>query len=179
LVDTESSVLSDVEFVQVLNVFTNWALPDHQQSFAVGEYYSLSDSLIAKVLKTSEGMCAIRVYSPTEDKFWDDHMAYRSLWGETRKPATAEQIATFKKAEYFSSKGRKLNEFDYGDKVYVPAVASGIIKSIDKGSVFIIELADGTEVHFDGSRYEELALLKTDEELQEVGDGKDRENKTD
>lgn len=47
-------------------------------------------------------------------------------------------------------------------------MVSGIIKSIDKGSIFIVELADGTEVHFDDSKYEELTLLKTAEKLQEI-----------
>lgn len=142
---------------------------DHQPLFAVGEYYSLSDSLIAKVLKTSEGVCAIRVYSQNEDKFWDDHMAYRSLWGETRKPATAEQIATFQRAEHFASKGRKLDEFKTDD-----------VCIFRNEVVLIQELDNADDLWFYGNQFGEeylpkeelrhLTLIQTAEELQEVGE---------
>ena len=108
-------------------------------------------------------MCAIRVYSQNEDKFWDDHMAYRSLWGETRKPATAEQIATFKRAEHFASKGRKLDEFKGWDTVAFNGVGKTVIGTNDD----CVVLCD-TAIKKNNP---ELILIQTAEELQEVEHG--------
>ncbi|MGX7245252.1 hypothetical protein ACWOC1_10385 [Enterococcus quebecensis] len=72
---------------------------NHQLTFEVGEYYVVSGSLIANVLDTHDSGCTVRIYDPSNSKFWDSPMFYESVWGQTRKPATAEQIATFKMAE--------------------------------------------------------------------------------
>ncbi|WP_086445448.1 hypothetical protein [Candidatus Enterococcus lemimoniae] len=90
-------------------------------------------------------------------------MAYRSLWGETRKPATAEQIATFKRAEHFASKGRKLDEFKGWDTVAFNGVGKTVIGTNDD----CVVLCD-TAIKKNNP---ELILIQTAEELQEVEHG--------
>lgn len=80
---------------------------DHQPTFEVGEYYVVSDNLIAKVLDITDNGCAVKVYNPSNNKFWGSGLLYKSVWGQTRVPATAEKIAEFERAEHFAKYGDK------------------------------------------------------------------------
>jgi len=80
-------------------------------------------------------------------------------------PATAEQIATFKRAEQFAKHGRKLDEFKQGDQVQnIDAGAYGVVDSLYDGDVVL-------QYHKKGPLYKSvpecLTLIQTAEELQE------------
>lgn len=102
---------------------------DHQPTFAVGEYYSFTTyrkdydadtTLIFKTLETKETKnSGIRVieYDFHGKELGEYVYDIDSDFLKESKPATAEQIATFKRAEHFASKGRKLDEFRVGDTV--------------------------------------------------------------
>lgn len=146
-----------------------------QPAFAVGEYYLDKDvNRIVKIENHETGY--------TEIVYLSDGKLLRSVlynledYFEKWNPATAEQIATFRRAEHFASKGRKLDEFRVGDRIVIDGIdeivkieslrGSAISGTSDLGNSYSISLLGAPVITF----------IQTAEELQEVGDGKDREN---
>lgn len=109
------------QFMEVVKAFTDWALSDHQPTFVVGEYY-WGGNVIYKVLEIEEYVdtndIQLKVLSLNDGTTHEDTM-YMEYPFDDDKPATAEQITTFKRAEHFASKGRKLDEFEVFDFVKV------------------------------------------------------------
>lgn len=94
------------------------------------------------------------------------------------KPTTVEQIAEFKRAEHFASKGRKLDEFKTDDIC------------IFRGKVVLIQGLDGAgDLWFYGNQFGEeylskeelkhLTLIQTAEELREVENNESLRSKND
>ncbi|WP_375180690.1 hypothetical protein, partial [Enterococcus rotai] len=95
-----------------LNAFEEFLTNYHQPAFAVGEYYFYkSMENVLHILKITAVMGNI-----VEAGFLDTETGKLintriELDKKYVQPATAEQIATFQRAEHFASKGRKLDEF--------------------------------------------------------------------
>lgn len=165
LVSEQGEVLSNQEFLEVLRAFDNWVTDqDHQPTFVVGEYRAYKD----------------RIYKITEDN--ETYICCKELIGGVlishsgsyktgefyhgSKPATAEQIATFHRAEHFASKGRKLDEFRVGDLIEKDGELNilGNISMEEYGDVEV----DGCKLTL-GKLAGRYNLIQTAEELQEVG----------
>ncbi|EOL45794.1 hypothetical protein [Enterococcus caccae] len=149
---------------------------DHQPTFAVGEYYYsyyVSESFF-KVTGFRENFAEIKEYNKTLEKVSETEFKLGSPFGNEAAPATAEQIATFKRAEYFASKGRKLDEFRVGDMCAFENQAA-LVTEVGEDTIYFY-LADYGSDYVDIDNELTLKLIQTAEELQEVGDGEDREN---
>ncbi|MBO0445577.1 hypothetical protein JZO78_04405 [Enterococcus ureilyticus] len=167
LVDDEGEVLSNQEFLEVLRAFDNWVVnKDHQPAFAVGEYRAYKDH-IYKITEDHETyICCAELVDGVLISHSGSYKSGGFYHGSS--PATAEQIATFKRAEHFASKGRKLDEFRVGDKIVIDGIdeivkieslrGSAISGTSDLGNSYSISLL-GTPV---------ITLIQTAEELQEV-----------
>ncbi|WP_348922053.1 hypothetical protein [Enterococcus rotai] len=139
----------------------------HQPAFAVGEYYVSDDGDIYKITSQENLLISIEMYSKSSGRFLDMTIPSHD---PQDTPATAEQIATFKRAESFASKGRKLDEFRVGDKVKDGYGQEREIVEVDvwgMHKVVSVNIA-GNNAHFNAIHFD---LNQTVEELQEVGDG--------
>ena len=93
-------------------------IENQKQPFKVGEYYAVLN-VIYKVAGIVGDKVEILSLHPKEGKLCKEEFYLSSAEGKPDRPATAEEIALFKRAEHFHSKGRKLNEFKVGDLVIV------------------------------------------------------------
>ncbi|PZL70108.1 hypothetical protein CI088_15785 [Enterococcus plantarum] len=131
---------------------TPWSqiMTDHQPTFEVGEYYASNDGDVYKITDQEKTLISVKLYSKSSDRFLNITIPSHD---PQDKPATAEKIATFKRAEQFAAKGRKLDEFRVGD----------MCKTVD-GYMYTI----GTDYIAKVSKDESATLIQTAEELQEV-----------
>ncbi|MBO0473263.1 hypothetical protein JZO86_06055 [Enterococcus ureasiticus] len=128
-------------------------LADHQPAFVVGEYYC-GGNVIYKVLEVEEYPdtkdIKLKVLMLNSSEIHEDALELTYPFNDD-KPATAEQIATFQRAEHFASKGRKLDEFRVGD----------MCRTVD-GYMYTI----GTDYYIAKvSKDEAATLIQTAEEL--------------
>jgi hypothetical protein len=92
------------------------ALDDQDQpNFAVGEYYATKTGIVYKV--TAVQGLELKVTSLIGQELVNSSMLSDAPIAKHSTPATAEQVALFKRAEEFASKGRKLDEFHVGDLI--------------------------------------------------------------
>ncbi|GGD06295.1 hypothetical protein [Enterococcus wangshanyuanii] len=85
--------------------------------FAVGEYYSSDGGeKIVKILGNVANQIEYCVYDAQYGTFKKWYIPEKDMTAvfPNLTPATAEQIETFKRAEQFAAKGRKLDEFRVG-----------------------------------------------------------------
>ena len=78
---------------------------NHQPPFAVGEYY-VTNGLTFKVI-TGDQKDRIQTLFLINGALVKSSRSVKDDTFKNSKPATAEQIAMFKRAEHFSSKGRE------------------------------------------------------------------------
>ncbi|MEI5991418.1 hypothetical protein A5881_002953 [Enterococcus termitis] len=178
---------ADVNEVYLNNAkrYIRESMTDRQPAFAVGEYYYsyyVSESFF-KVTGFRENFVKIKEYNKTLEKVSETEFKLGSPFGNEAAPATAEQIATFKRAEHFASKGRKLDEFRVGDLVNCKSLAYDngyyvgnlVISRINKQ-----ELTGRTDENllytYALPNFKKIELIQTAEELREVGDGKNRKD---
>lgn len=88
---------------------------DQAFNFKVGEYYTDTKMGMVYRIEKINGSCeTIDVTLLTKERVIITDLFFGfDLTGD--RPATAEEIALFKRAEHFHSKGRKLNEFKMDD----------------------------------------------------------------
>lgn len=145
---------------------------DHQPPFAVGEYRAYKDH-IYKITEDHETyICCAELVDGVLISHSGSYKSGGFYHGSS--PATAEQIAEFKRAEQFASKGRKLDEFRVGDKVMIDNAKIGTIFQIKNGT--IDAKISGFRLPIICLEPDGLTLIQTAEELQEVDDGEDRKN---
>ncbi|PZL70217.1 hypothetical protein CI088_15715 [Enterococcus plantarum] len=141
---------------------TPWSqiMTDHQPTFAVGEYYvsvdlKVKDEIVIDKVErlTENGYIAKRFFVRGSVFYNSVEIDSYDIKKYNPQPATTEQLATFKRAEHFASKGRKLDEFRVGD----------MCKTVD-GYMYTI----GTDYIAKVSKDESATLIQTAEELQEV-----------
>lgn len=135
---------------------TLWSqiMTDHHPEFAVEKYYRVCGTTKLTYEVTPNDVTEkqeTKFYVDHEDRFVKMNLSKKAI--ERDEPATAEQIATFKRAEQFAAKGRKLDEFRVGD----------MCKTVD-GYMHTI----GTDYIAKVSKDESATLIQTAEELQEV-----------
>ncbi|MTD42481.1 hypothetical protein GIX45_28405 [Erwinia sp. CPCC 100877] len=139
--------------------------------FAVGEYY-VDEVFIYKVRRVNPNSLKVDYLNKQTGDFVEN--ASWSLILPKSEPATAEQIAEFKRAEQFAAKGRGWSEFRKGDKVLNNNTGRiGIVESVDEdGDVVVNYKQEGPlsikDYKCTGALY--LDLIQTAEELQEVAD---------
>lgn len=139
-------------------------MTDHQPIFAVGEYYVSDDGDIYKIISQENLLISIKMYSKSSGRFLDMTIPSHD---PQDKPATAEQIATFKRAEHFASKGRKLDEFRDRDIVKYEGELF-FAKTTSEPNLISVSGFDG--YGWDDMNADEFDLIQTAEELQEVGE---------
>lgn len=147
------------------------SMADHQPTFEVGEYYVSRPGIIYLV---TDVLSDHKAYSKAliDGKFSNLFIKTSGIIFKDSKPATAEEIAEFKRAEHFASKGRKLDDFKTDD-----------ICTFRGKVVLIQELDSAGDLWFYGNQFGEeylskeelkhLTLIQTAEELQEVADNAD------
>lgn len=153
------------EFDNIHYKITGFVPIDHQPAFAIGEYYLDKDvNRIVKIENHQTGYTEIKYLF--DGKLQNSVLYNLADYFETWEPATAEQIATFLRAEHFASKGRKLDEFSVGDSTNIGVVIKviGDRVTIHKGNGLIVEII----LKNYGKTL--IKLIRTAEELQEVGD---------
>ncbi|WP_430597326.1 hypothetical protein [Enterococcus sp. AZ177] len=135
-------------------------------SFAVGEYYS-DGKVIYKVLEIEEypdtkevGLAVLALYS---GDLYED--TYEIDFPCEDKPATAEQIVTFHRAEQFAKHGRKLDEFRDRDIVKYEGELF-FAKTTSESNLISVSGFDG--YGWEDMNADEFELIQTAEELQEV-----------
>lgn len=154
--------------------------------FAVGEYYSFTTyridydadaTFIFKTLETKNSGVRVIEYDIFGKELGEYVYDADSDFLKETKPATAEQIAMFKRAEQFAAKGRKLDEFRVGDLVNCKSLAYDngyyigdlVISRINKQG-----LTGRTDENifytYALPNFKKITLIQTAEELQEVGD---------
>lgn len=161
---------ADVNEVYLNNAkrFISESMQDPQPTFAVGEYYATTRGEIIYLI--TDILSDHKAYSKAllVDRLSNEFIKSDGIIFKDSKPATAEQIATFKRAEHFASKGRKLDEFRVGDKVMISddKVIAGplYVDGFEDGYV-VIALNGGC--YYDPD-YPGLTLIQTAEGLQEV-----------
>lgn len=129
LLERISNLAFDIQHTDTLQVAFDKAqaiqnLVEGQQSFKVGEYYAfgISDKQeIFMVMSVSEDRMSVQSYRVNLDLFteFSSYTTGNSIAVTDSKLATADEIALFKRAEHFHSKGRKLNEFKHSDVVWI------------------------------------------------------------
>ncbi|WP_321388976.1 hypothetical protein [uncultured Enterococcus sp.] len=128
------------------------------------EYYAVLN-VIYKVAGIVGDKVEILSLHPKEGKLCKEEFYLSSAEGKPDRPATAEEIALFKRAEHFHSKGRKLNEFkkndlvindgdfqivfDIGNRLYLYNICGEVIGEQDTVFLFMTaeELEAATEVN--------------------------------
>ncbi len=145
------------------------AMSDDTPPFAVGEYYARGE-YIYRVEETDN----IDVYVSAFNTFAS--ICFKASWSlddiTNDKPATAEQIATFKRAKQFAKHGREWSEFKKGDTVLNNHTDRiGIVESVDDDGDVVVNYNQEGPLSFRdykcaGALY--LDLIQTAEELQEV-----------
>ncbi|MGG5341154.1 hypothetical protein [Enterococcus sp. AZ192] len=145
------------------------------QNFAVGEYYSYKSlENVLHILKIDAVMGDIVEAGFLNTETGKLINTRIELDKKYVQPATAEQIATIKRAEQFAAKGRKLDEFRVGDKVNCSEIPfdngyyMGDLK-IERfvGKQFVAE-SETSFYPFDLDEINKVTLIQTAEELQEV-----------
>jgi len=181
-----SFVNIDDEIKKLEELFQLASKKDHQPTFVVGEYVAvemgadLSGLMRIEELKDtqdSEGDKVAGCWGRVFNTALKDFDGYSSFELSMTKPATAEQIATFQRAEHFASKGRKLDEFQVGDRVNCSEIPfdngcyMGDLK-IEKfvGKQFVAE-SETSFYPFNLDEINKVTLIQTAEELQEVEHG--------
>lgn len=158
-----------------LNDFDDFLANYRQPAYAVGEYVAvemgadLSGLMRIEELKDtqdSEGDKVAGCWGRVFNTALNDFDGYSSFELSMTKPATAEQIATFKRAEHFADHGRKLDEFRVGDYAKV-------IKNLDLFTVRDVHQRDDILYIGDHDAANEFLALEciidqTAEELREV-----------
>ncbi|MBL1225390.1 hypothetical protein [Enterococcus sp. BWR-S5] len=111
-------------------------LEDNQQTFKVGEYYKKDSSFgyIYKVIENSmTEMQSVKFYDSAAGTFKEFTLHEKAIAHDP--DATTEEIALFKRAEHFHSKGRKLNEFRAGDLVIADDDYE-IVETVESNAIF-------------------------------------------
>lgn len=147
---------------------------DYQPAFAVGEYYVSENKQIYKLTADQRNTKGVwRRGILIDDYLVVSYVTDEELQKDT--PATAEQIATFKRAEHFASKGREWSEFRKGDIVQnTKTMQLGLVESVDEdGDAWVNYNIDKPLIYpscykCTGALF--LNLIQTAEELQEVGE---------
>ncbi|MGM0217667.1 hypothetical protein [Enterococcus sp. AZ126] len=154
----QSNHQPDLDIENNNNSPTLWSqiMNDHQPAFAVGEYYA-DHHAIYKITAINK----VTVFFKLHDASFKRDRSLDILLNASLHPATVEQIATFKRAKQFAAKGRKVDEFEYGDEAEICGVTKTVIDIDDSHVTF----ADGTVIKKDNQA---LKLIQTAEELQEV-----------
>lgn len=131
--------------------------------FAVGEYYTSKTGIIFKITSKTAKEEIIAVKSLVDGEIIDGMIDTTEIMFRNSTPATAEQIATFKRAEQFAAKGRKLDEFRVGDVVRDEYGGTYKVTAINNGALYYCpdDIAGMSK---------ECDLIQTPEELQEVGE---------
>ena len=157
----QASVNTDDDQEQFSNLMRIIELTEtDSKNFAVGEYY-VYNITIFKVLVNADRY--LKTLELTAGKLREDGF-YKSGRRYTESvPATAEQIATFKRAEQFAKHGRKLDEFRVGDVVRDEYDGTYKVTAINNGALYycpddIVGMS------------KECKLITTAEELQGVGE---------
>ena len=92
--------LDKADLLHKLNVIKGQS--DHQPAFAVGEYYVSDDGDVYKIIDQEKTLISVKLYSKSSGRFLDITIPSHD---SQDKPATAEQIVTFKLAEMQSDIG--------------------------------------------------------------------------
>ncbi|MHC5215643.1 hypothetical protein ACYSNR_03180 [Enterococcus sp. LJL128] len=112
----------DVEYRYTIKDFEAVKDEPVQSAFKVGEYYSFNNENkkeIFKVLEINNGRMIVNSYRVNLDMF-NEYSSYtdgNAIAVTDSKIATTDEIALFKRAEHFRSKGRKLDEIKAGDLI--------------------------------------------------------------
>lgn len=132
-----------------------------QPPFKVGEYYFDKDvNRIVKIEFTEKGYTQIKYL--LDGELLDSALYNLADYFKTWEPATAEQMATFKRAEQFAKYGRKLDEFAKND--LVKDSTGDLYVVYDMSNVFLYDI-HGEVI----GEKENTTLIRTvAEELQEV-----------
>jgi hypothetical protein len=132
-----------------------------QPAFKVGEYYFDKDvNRIVKIEFTEKGYTQIKYL--LDGELLDSALYNLADYFKTWEPATAEQMATFKRAEQFAKYGRKLDEFAKND--LVKDSTGDLYVVYDMSNVFLYDI-HGEVI----GEKENTTLIRTvAEELQEV-----------
>lgn len=142
--------------------------------FAVGEYYFDKDvNRIVKIEHHETNYTEIKYLS--DGKLQNSVLYNLADYFDKWQPATAEQIATFKRAEQFAAKGRKWSEFKKGDIVQnTKTMQLGLVESVDEDGDALVNYDMDVPLIYPncpectGALF--LNLIQTAEELQEVGE---------
>ncbi len=156
-------------------------LTDDTPPFAVGEYYFAKYNNVQRIYRIEKynvpdgRSIAIKAYAAETGELITFNWGIDQMIDD--KPATVEQIATFKRAEQFAKHGRKLDEFRVGDLVNCKSLAYDngyyigdlVISRINKQG-----LTGRTDENlfytYALPNFKKITLIQTTEELQEVGD---------
>lgn len=147
---------------------THWSqiMTDHHPAFAVGKYYR-----VCGTTKLTYEVTPNDVTEKQETKFYVDHedrfvkMNLHKEAIERDTPATAEQIATFKRAAHFASKGRKLDEFRVGDEAEDER-HKGIVTAVTNDNYLYIKRSFAGGSISSMESVNSCTLIQTAEELQ-------------
>lgn len=146
--------------LQAVNaIMTPVYFADQQPLFAVGEYYA-DHHAIYKI--TAENKVTAFVF---RNKKLNDKLSLDVLINTPLSPATAEQIATFKRAEHFASKGRKLDEFRVGDEAEDER-HKGIVTAVTNDNYLYIKRSFAGGSISSMESVNSCTLIQTAEELQ-------------
>lgn len=140
---------------------------DHQPAFAVGEYYVSRTGIVYLI---TDVLSDHKVYTKSliDGELSNTFIETDGVLFKNSTPAAAEQIATFRRAEHFASKGRKLDEFRVGDLVLIGG-DKVCVKNISSDEwLTAVNKSGGYKMRKSDSR--RITLIQTAEELQEVGD---------
>lgn len=160
-----SNLAFDIQHTDTLQVAFDKAqaiqnLVEGQQPFMVGEYYKKDSSFghIYKVIEDSmTEMQSVKFYDCAAGTFKEFTLHEKAIAHDP--DATSDEIALFKRAEHFHSKGRKLNEFKINDVV-----------SDQQGRFKVVDRSNGKYIYdIHGVIIEEIAyctLIMTAEELE-------------
>lgn len=135
----------------------------NQQTFKVGEYCRYDD-IIFKVLE--DGGTYLKTFELITKTLKVDGFYKTSGRYEESVKATADEIALFKRAEHFHSKGRKLNEFKQGDIVNNSGKAGYVTYVSTNKKVMHVCFSDsGIQIEYTPETFDLLTLIMTAEEL--------------
>lgn len=154
----------DVEYRYTIQDFEAVKDEPAQQPFKVGEYYVSANNQIYKLTDDSvKGV--LRRELLIDDLLVPAYVSDEEL--QQDRLATIDEIAFFKRAEHFHSKGRKLNEFRHGDIVNnLGAVGYVTYMSKNRQVMHICFSHTDIQVEYTPETFDQLTLIMTAEELE-------------
>lgn len=139
-----------------------------QQTFEVGEYYVAEVQGIYKIgdYNQNRELYTVDCFDQKKKIFGKAYVWHKEYFGKDR-PATVEEIALFKRAEHFHSKGRKLNEFKHGDIVNNLRTDGYVTYTSKNRQVMHICFSHtDIQVEYTPETFDQLTLIMTSEELE-------------